>query len=54
MRFSTFVFKNLLRRPARTTLTAIGIASAVSASVGGAYPAVRGAQLLPTEALRHE
>lgn len=33
MRFSTFDFKNLLRRPARTTLTVIGIALAVVAVV---------------------
>lgn len=33
MRFSTFVIKNLLRRPARTTLTVIGITLAVAAVV---------------------
>lgn len=33
MRFSTFVLKNLLRRPARTTLTVVGIALAVAAVV---------------------
>ena len=33
MRFSTFVFKNLLHRPVRTALTVVGLSVAISAVV---------------------
>jgi ABC-type antimicrobial peptide transport system permease subunit len=51
--WAALVWRNLLRRPARTALTATGVGLGV-ALIGAVYPTWRAISLEPIDALRRE